>query len=43
MYGYFAEDPVYDKGIRAIVEFIYEPPQENSYSNTILYEDPFRY
>jgi len=27
LYGYFAEDPYYKNGIRAIVEAIYEPHQ----------------
>ena len=27
LYGYFAEDPNYPQGVRAIVEAIYEPPQ----------------
>ena len=26
LYGYYAEDPVYPKGVRAVVEFLYEPP-----------------
>lgn len=28
LYGYYAEDPFYPKGIRAIVEAIYEPAQK---------------
>jgi nuclear protein localization family protein 4 len=28
LYGYYAEDPNFLEGIRAVVEFIYEPPQE---------------
>jgi len=27
VYGYYAEDPFYKNGIRAIVEAIYEPEQ----------------
>ena len=27
LYGYFADDPYYQNGIRAIVEAIYEPHQ----------------
>jgi hypothetical protein len=27
LYGYYAEDPNYQNGVRAIVEAIYEPPQ----------------
>lgn len=41
LYGYFAEDPVYEKGVRAIVEILYEPPQENKYNESILLPDPF--
>jgi nuclear protein localization protein 4 homolog len=26
IYGYFAEDPNYKNGVRAIVEALYEPP-----------------
>ena len=26
LYGYYAEDPNYKNGVRAIVEAIYEPP-----------------
>jgi len=26
MYGYYAEDPDYKSGVRAVVEAIYEPP-----------------
>jgi nuclear protein localization family protein 4 len=40
LYGYYAEDPVYEKGVRAIVEVLYEPPQENKYNETILLDDP---
>lgn len=39
MYGYYAEDPVYYKGVWAIVEFIYEPQQENQFNETILLRD----
>lgn len=28
IYGYYAEDPYYKKGIRAIVEALYEPEQK---------------
>lgn len=27
LYGYYASDPNYPDGIRAVVEMIYEPPQ----------------
>lgn len=39
MYGYYAEDPVYYKGVWSIVEFIYEPQQENQFNETILLRD----
>lgn len=42
LYGYYAEDPVYEKGVRAIVEVLYEPPQQNDYKNTVLLDDPSR-
>lgn len=41
LYGYYAEDPVYEKGVRAIVEALYEPPQENDFNSTNFREDPF--
>jgi nuclear protein localization family protein 4 len=43
LYGYYAEDPVYTKGVRAIIEALYEPPQENDYNRTIFLEDPFKH
>lgn len=42
LYGYYAEDPVYEKGVRAIVEVLYEPPQENKFNDTVLLEDPYK-
>lgn len=30
LYGYYAEDPFYSNGIRAVVEALYEPEQEGS-------------
>lgn len=41
LYGYYAEDPVYEKGVRAIVEALYEPPQENDFNFTNFRDDPF--
>lgn len=41
VFGYYAEDPVYPKGVRAVVEAIYEPPQENDFNNSIIMDDPF--
>lgn len=26
LYGYYAEDPNYEEGVRAVVEALYEPP-----------------
>lgn len=41
LYGYYAEDPDYELGIRAVVEAIYEPPQVGTYNNVSILEDPF--
>lgn len=41
LYGYYAEDPDYELGIRAVVEAIYEPPQVGTYNNVNILEDPF--
>lgn len=42
LYGYYAEDPDYELGIRAIVEAIYEPPQHGTYNNVEIHQDPFQ-
>jgi nuclear protein localization family protein 4 len=42
LYGYFAEDPDYELGIRAIVEAIYEPPQHGTYNNVEIKQDAFQ-
>lgn len=42
LYGYYAEDPDYELGVRAIVEAIYEPPQTGTYSNVVIKDDPFQ-
>lgn len=42
LYGYYAEDPHYKGGIRAIVEAIYEPQQKGSYNDFEFLEDPFQ-
>lgn len=39
--GYFAEDPVYEKGVRAVIEAVYEPPQTATAHSVALQEDPF--
>eukprot|EP00828_Plagiopyla_frontata_P017530 TRINITY_DN2270_c0_g1_i4.p1 TRINITY_DN2270_c0_g1~~TRINITY_DN2270_c0_g1_i4.p1 ORF type:complete len:295 (+),score=38.36 TRINITY_DN2270_c0_g1_i4:87-971(+) len=35
MYGYYAEDPDYKQGVRAIIEAIYEPPQIGDISGVV--------
>lgn len=42
LYGYYAEDPIYDKGVRAVIEAVYEPPQENHFNDSIILQDPFQ-
>jgi len=39
LYGYYAEDPTYEDGDRAVVEAIYEPPQQNDLNNSIILPD----
>lgn len=41
LYGYYAEDPDYEKGVRAVVEAIYEPPQDNDFNSSVFREDPY--
>ena len=41
LYGYYAEDPNYKGGVRAIIETIYEPPQKGYIQGFELLEDPF--
>lgn len=41
LYGYYAEDPNYKGGVRAIIEAIYEPPQLGDISGFNLLEDPY--
>lgn len=40
IYGYYAEDPNYKGGVRAIVETLYTPPQQADYNDFILLPDP---
>mmetsp|Transcript_1658 Transcript_1658/g.1486 ORF Transcript_1658/g.1486 Transcript_1658/m.1486 type:complete len:167 (+) Transcript_1658:579-1079(+) len=40
LYGYYAEDPNYKGGVRAIVEAIYEPPQKGEVNSFEFEEDP---
>ena len=39
LYGYYAEDPTYPMGVRAIIEGIYEPPQKNDFNTSVLLHD----
>lgn len=41
LYGYYAEDPNYPDGVRAIMETIYEPPQVGDMNGFQILEDPF--
>lgn len=40
LYGYYAEDPDYELGVRAVIEAVYEPPQQGSYKHFVFLEDP---
>ncbi|CAK63271.1 unnamed protein product (macronuclear) [Paramecium tetraurelia] len=40
LYGYYAADPNYQNGVRAIVEAIYEPPQKGTFGHVDLLQDP---
>lgn len=39
LYGYYAEDPTYSLGVRAVVEAIYEPQQKNDFNHSIIMSD----
>ena len=39
LYGYYAEDPTYELGVRAVVEALYEPPQQNDFNSSIILPD----
>ena len=41
--GYYAEDPNYKGGVRAIVESIYYPPQIGDVNGFTLLNDDFEY
>lgn len=41
LYGYYAEDPNYPDGVRAVVEVIYEPPQIGDINGFQLLNDPY--
>jgi nuclear protein localization family protein 4 len=40
MYGYYATDPNYPDGVRAVCEMIYEPPQEGDTNSVEPMKDP---
>jgi nuclear protein localization family protein 4 len=42
MYGYYLEDKNYDEGCRAVIEGIYEPPQEVAGEMAVPKDDPNR-
>ena len=43
LYGYYAEDPNYKGGVRAIIEAIYQPPQVGDISGFQILEDEYEY
>lgn len=43
LYGYYIEDKNYDEGIRAVVEAVYEPPQEQVGEAVQFLPDPLRH
>lgn len=43
LYGYYATDPTYKMGVRAVVEAIYEPAQQNDFNNSIVLPDNLIY
>jgi len=43
VYGYYAEDPDYKNGVRAIVETIYEPPQKGDISSFEFLPDEYEF
>ncbi|KRX01320.1 hypothetical protein PPERSA_11767 [Pseudocohnilembus persalinus] len=42
LYGYYAEDPNYPLGIRAVVEAVFEPKQHGDVSGYVVMEDPLK-
>ena len=42
MYGYYAEDPNYPEGVRAVMEAIYEPPQIGDMNGHQIIEDSYK-
>ena len=43
LYGYYAQDPNYPDGIRAVVECIYEPIQNGDMNGIQFLDDPYAY
>lgn len=41
LYGYYAEDPNYPDGVRAVVEALYEPTQIGDVNGFQIIEDPY--
>lgn len=41
LFGYFAEDPNYSNGIRAVVEYLYIPPQKGDHDSSIVLQQKF--
>lgn len=39
LFGYFAEDPNYSNGIRAVIEYLYIPPQKGDHDSSIVLQD----
>jgi nuclear protein localization family protein 4 len=40
MYGYYVMDSAYDEGVRAVMEAVYEPPQQSVGGSAVFLEDP---
>lgn len=40
LYGYYAADPNYQNGVRAVVEAIFEPKQKGQFGSVELLDDP---
>lgn len=41
LFGYYSDEPSIEKGVRAVIEALYEPPQENSFEHSVILDDPF--
>ena len=42
LYGWYAEDPNFKRGVRVLIEGIYEPPQMSSFNGVKLMKDKFK-